>query len=204
MPDHAERKGIGTPATRAGILENLVSSGFVERKKHKKGATLIPTATGTALITVLPEALQSPQLTADWEQRLKAVERGDMSPEDFMDGIVDLVRNLVKTYQPVPGAEVLFPLDQEVIGKCPRCGRRVIESSIGFVCESRTCSFILWKNSKFFSAKRKQLTKSVAASLLNEGSVRLTGCWSEKTGRTYDATVFLKDDGTKTNYEIQF
>ena len=204
MPDDAERKGIGTPATRAGILEKLVSSGFVERKKHKKGASLIPTATGIALITVLPEALQSPQLTADWEQRLKAVERGDLPPKDFMDGIVDLVRNLVKTYKPVPGAEVLFPLDQEVIGKCPRCGRRVIESSIGFVCESRTCSFILWKNSKFFSAKRKQLTKSVAAALLNEGSVRLTGCWSEKTGRTYDATVFLKDDGTKANYEIQF
>ena len=204
MPDDAERRGIGTPATRAGILEKLVSSGFVERKKSGKSASLIPTATGTALITVLPEALQSPQLTAEWEQRLKQVENGKLSSKDFMEGISDLLRDMIKTYKPVPGAEVLFPLDQEVVGKCPRCGRRVIESSVGFVCESRICGFILWKNSKFFSAKRKQLTKAVASALLNEGSVRLTGCWSEKTGRTYDATVFLKDDGEKTSYEIQF
>ena len=204
MPDDAERKGIGTPATRAGILEKLVSSGFVERKKYRKSASLIPTATGTALITVLPEALQSPQLTAEWEQRLKQVERGELHPDDFMEGITALLRDMIKTYKPVPGAEVLFPLDQEVIGTCPRCGRRVIESSIGFVCESRTCAFILWKNSKFFSAKRKQLTKAVASALLNEGSVRLTGCWSEKTGRLYDATVFLSDDGKNTSYTLEF
>ena len=204
MPDNVERKGIGTPATRAGILEKLISSGFAERKKSGKSASLIPTATGTALITVLPEALQSPQLTAEWEQRLKQVEYGKLSPKDFMEGISDLLRDMIKTYKPVPGAEVLFPLDQEVVGSCPRCGRRVIESSVGFVCESRSCGFILWKNSKFFSAKRKQLTKAVASALLNEGSVRLTGCWSEKTGRTYDATVFLKDDGEKASYEIRF
>ena len=101
-----------------------------------------------------------------------------------MDGIAALLRELVQTYQPVPGAEALFPLDKEVIGKCPRCGRRVTESSIGFFCESRTCAFALWKNSKFFSAKKKQLTKPVAAALLKDGRVRLTGCYSEKTGKT--------------------
>lgn len=204
MPEDAERKGIGTPATRAGILEKLVSSGFAERKKSRKIASLIPTATGTALITVLPESLQSPLLTAEWEQRLKQVERGELAPKDFMDGIEALLRELVKTYKPIPGAEVLFPLHQEVIGKCPRCGKRVTESPKGFFCEDRSCGFAMWKNSKFFSAKKKQLTKSVAAALLKDGQVKLTGCWSEKTGKTYDATVILKDDGEKVSYSMQF
>ena len=204
MPEDAERKGIGTPATRAGILEKLVSSGFVERKKARKITNLLPTATGTALITVLPESLQSPLLTAEWEQRLKQVERGDLSPEDFMEGIAALLRELVQTYKPVPGAEVLFPSDREAIGKCPRCGRSVTESPKGFFCENRACGFALWKNSKFFSAKKKQLTKSVAAALLKDGRVKLTGCWSEKTGKTYDATVILNDDGEKVNFSLQF
>ena len=204
MPEDAERKGIGTPATRAGILEKLVSSGFVERKKARKITNLLPTATGTALITVLPESLQSPLLTAEWEQRLKQVERGDLSPEDFMEGIAALLRELVQTYEPVPGAEVLFPSDREAVGKCPRCGRSVTESPKGFFCENRACGFALWKNSKFFSAKKKQLTKSVAAALLKDGRVKLTGCWSEKTGKTYDATVILNDDGEKVNFSLQF
>ena len=204
IPEDAERKGIGTPATRAGILEKLVSSGFAERKKSRKIASLIPTATGTALITVLPESLQSPLLTAEWEQRLKQVERRELAPKDFMDGIEALLRELVKTYKPIPGAEVLFPLDQEVIGKCPRCGKRITESLKGFFCEDRSCGFALWKNSKFFSAKKKQLTKSVVAALLKDGQVKLTGCWSEKTGKTYDATVILKDDGEKVSYSMQF
>ena len=204
MPEDAERKGIGTPATRAGILEKLVSSGFAERKKVRKITNLLPTATGTALITVLPESLQSPLLTAEWEQRLKQVERGDLSPEDFMDGIAALLRELVRSYKPVPGAEVLFPSDREAIGKCPRCGRSVTESPKGFFCEDRACGFALWKNSKFFSAKKKQLTKFVAAALLKDGRVKLTGCWSEKTGKTYDATVILNDDGEKVNFSLQF
>ena len=204
MPDDAERKGIGTPATRAGILEKLVSSGFVERKKYRKSASLIPTSLGSALITVLPEALQSPQLTAEWEQRLKQVEHGELSPEVFMDGIAALLRELVQTYKPVPGAEVLFPSDREAIGKCPRCGSVVTESPKGFFCENRSCGFALWKNSKFFSAKKKQLTKSVAAALLKDGRVKLTGCWSEKAGKTYDATVILNDDGEKVNFSLQF
>ena len=121
-----------------------------------------------------------------------------------MDGIAALLRELVKTYKPIPGAEVLFPLAQEVIGKCPRCCKRVTESPKGFFCEDRSCGFALWKNSKFFSAKKKQLTKSVAAALLKDGQVELTGCWPEKTGKTCDATVILKDDGEKVSYSMQF
>ena len=204
MPEDAERRGIGTPATRAAILEKLVASGLVERKKAKKISSLLPTQAGSSLVTVLPEALQSPLLTAEWGQRLGEVERGTLAPEDFMDGITALVRDLVRDYQPVSGWEVLFPPDREAVGPCPRCGGAVTESKKGFFCENRDCRFVLWKDSKFFSAKKKQLTKSVAASLLKAGRVKLTGCWSEKTGKTYDATVILEDDGERTNYKLVF
>ena len=204
MPDDAERKGIGTPATRSGIIEKLVSSGFVERKKSKKVVNLLPTSTGTALITVLPEQLQSPQLTAEWEHRLKEIERGELVPDSFMDGITAMLGELMQTYKPIPGAEVLFPSGREIVGKCPRCKADVTETPKGFFCENRACSFALWKNSKFFTAKKKTLTKTLAATLLKDGRAPLKGCYSEKTGKTYDAVVVLEDDGTKTAYRLEF
>ena len=204
MSEDAERKGIGTPATRAGIIEKLVSSGFVERKKSKKIASLLPTATGTALITVLPEQLQSPQLTAEWEHRLKEIEGGQLAPDSFMDGIAAMLSELIQTYRPIPGAEVLFPTGRDAVGKCPRCGADVSETPKGFFCENRSCTFALWKNSKFFSAKKKALTKALAAELLKSGRAPLKGCWSEKTGKTYDAVVVLEDDGQRVGYKLVF
>ena len=204
MPDDAERKGIGTPATRSGIIEKLVSSGFVERRKAKKITNLLPTATGTALITVLPEQLQSPQLTAEWEHRLKEIERGEIAPDGFMDGIAAMLNELVQTYKPISGAEVLFPSGREVVGRCPRCKADVTETPKGFFCENRACSFALWKNSKFFSAKKKNLTKSVAAALLKDWRASLKGCYSEKTGKIYDAIVLLEDDGQRVSYKLEF
>ena len=204
MPDDAERKGIGTSATRAAVLEKLVSSGFVECRKSKKVSTLIPSALGTALITVLPEALQSPLLTAEWEHRLKEIERGALSAEDFMGDITAMLRELIQTYHPVPNAGVLFPTEFEIVGKCPRCGRNVVEKKQGFFCEDRSCGFALWKNSKFFTAKKKQLTKSVATALLKDGKAKLTGCCSEKTGKTYDTTVMLNDDGKQPHFKLEF
>ena len=204
MPDDAERRGIGTPATRAAILEKLVDTGLVERKKAKKITNLLPTQAGSSLVAVLPEALQSPLLTADWEYRLGQVERGELSPEDFMEGIAAMVKELVNTYQPVPGADVLFPSDREAVGPCPRCGGAVVENKKGFFCENRECRFVLWKDSKFFTAKKKTLTKTIAAALLNKGRVKLTGCFSEKTGKTYDAMVVLEDDGARANYKLVF
>ena len=204
MPDDAERKGIGTPATRSGIIEKLVSSGFVERKKSKKVVNLLPTSTGTALITVLPEQLQSPQLTAEWEHRLKEIERGELVPDSFMDGITAMLGELMQTYKPIPGAEVLFPSGREVVGKCPRCKADVTETPKGFFCENSACSFALWKNSKFFTAKKKTLTKTLAATLLKDGRAPLKACYSEKTKKTYDAVAVLEDDGTKTAYRLEF
>ena len=204
MPDDAERKGIGTPATRSGIIEKLVSSGFVERKKSKKVVNLLPTSTGTALITVLPEQLQSPQLTAEWEHRLKEIERGEIVPDSFMDGITAMLGELMQTYKPIPGAEVLFPSGREMVGKCPRCKADVTETPKGFFCENRACSFALWKNSKFFTAKKKTLTKTLAATLLKDGRAPLKGCYSEKTGKTYDTVILLEDDGQRVSYKMVF
>lgn len=205
MPEDAERRGLGTPATRASILEKLVSTGFVERKKAKKTVNLLPTQIGVSLVTVLPEQLQSPQLTAEWEHRLKEIERGTLDPGVFMDGIAAMLGELVGTYQAVEGAGVLFPSDWETIGKCPRCGGAVTEGKKGFFCENRNCRFALWKDSRFFTAKKKTLTKAVAAALLKDGRVKLTGCHSEKTGKTYDATVILDDDGGKfVNFRLEF
>ena len=179
-------------------------TGFVERRKSKKITNLLPTSTGTALITVLPEQLQSPQLTAEWEHRLKEIERGEIAPDSFMDGIAAMLHELVQTYKPIPGAEVLFPSGREVVGKCPRCGAEVTESQKGFFCENRACSFVLWKNSRFFTAKKKVLTKSLAAALLKNGRAPLKGCYSEKTGKTYDAVVLLENDGQRTGYKLVF
>jgi len=204
MPEDAERKGLGTPATRAAILEKLVTTGFVERKNAKKTVSLIPSQVGVSLVTVLPKQLQSPLLTAEWENRLKQVERGELEPNAFMDGIAGMLRELVKTYTPVKGAEVLFPSGREIVGKCPRCGSDVTESKKGFFCENNDCRFGLWKDNKFFALKKKTLTKSVAVSLLKDGRAKLTGCYSEKTGKTYDATVILEDTGERVNFRLEF
>ena len=205
MPEEAERKGLGTPATRAGILEKLVKTGFVERKKAKKAVHLLPTHEGIALITVLPEQIQSPSMTAEWEHQLGQVERGEVDPSAFLQSIATMLHNLTRTYEVVKGAAVLFPSDRETIGKCPRCGGAVTENKKGFVCENRECGFALWKSSKFFSAKKKELTKAVAAALLKDGRVALTGCHSEKTGKTYDAVVLLDDDGGQfVGFKLEF
>lgn len=205
MPEDAERKGLGTPATRAGILEKLIKTELTERKGDKKTKYLIPTQKGVSLITVLPEAIQSPQLTAEWEERLKLVERGELSPEEFMQGISEMTESLTKTYEVIKGADILFPSDREVIGVCPRCGGHVTENKKGFTCDNRACGFSLWKENKFFTAKKKNLTKAVATELLKNGRVKLTGCYSEKTGKTYDATIILDDTGGKyVNFKLEF
>ena len=204
MPDTAERKGLGTPATRAGILEKLTSNGFLERKKSKKTVQLMPSRDARSLITVLPEQLQSPLLTAEWEYRLGEIERGELSPEEFLSGIYAMLRELAATYQVVKGTEYLFSPPREAVGRCPRCGGEVTESQKGFFCQSETCRFAIWKDSKWWSAKKKQPTKAIVAALLKDGRARLTGCYSEKTGKTYDADVLLEDTGEYVNFKLDF
>ena len=206
MPEDAERKGLGTPATRAATLEKLVSAGFVQRKKKQ----LIPTEKGTNLIRVLPDNIKSPTLTAEWESMLKQVERGELAADSFMEQIADMSRTLVKEHTaPEERFAGLFPdakrNGREAVGTCPRCGGTVYEGKKGFFCDNRDCSFALWKDNKFFSGKKKSITKSVAAAFLKEGRVSMSGLYSEKTGKTYDAVVLLDDTGGKyVNFRLEF
>ena len=204
MPEDAERKGLGTPATRAGILEKLVSTGFLERKKSKKTVQLMPSKDAVSLITVLPEQLQSPLLTAEWEYRLGEIERGELSPEDFMGGIAAMLKELAETYQVIKGTEYLFSPPREVVGRCPRCGGEVAELQKGFFCQDKSCNFAIWKNNKWWAMKRKQPTKAIVAALLEGGRARVTGLYSEKSGKTYDATVVLEDTGQYANFKLEF
>ena len=202
MPDEAERKGLGTPATRAAIIEKLVSAGFVERK----GKNLIPTKAGMNLVTILPEPLTSPMLTAKWEQHLTSIARGEADPGEFLNGICAMVKDTVSTYSHISEeGQKLFAPDKEVIGTCPRCGKPVYEGKSNFACSDRSCSFVLWKNDRFWTSRKKELTKKMAADLLKKGRTAVKGMWSEKKGDTYDATVILEDTGGKfMNFKLEF
>ena len=201
MPDEAERKGLGTPATRAAIIEKLVSGGFVERK----GKNLIPTKAGVNLVTVLPELLTSPKLTADWEQRLNEVAKGQASPEDFMDGIEAMAAELVRKYSHISAdGQKLFQPEKETVGLCPRCGKPVYEGKKNFACSDRACQFVMWKNDRFFEQRGKVFTSKIAAALLKDGKAKVKGLRSLRTGKTYDGTIVLADTGGKyVNYRIE-
>ena len=202
IPDEAERKGLGTPATRAAIIEKLVAAGFVERK----GKNLIPTKAGINLVTILPEPLTSPMLTAEWEQKLTEVAKGSANPVGFLEGIRDMVRELVQTYSHISEeGQKLFAPEKEVIGTCPRCGRPVYEGKKNFSCSDRSCGFVLWKNDRFWTSRKKELTKKMAADLLKKGRTNVKGMWSEKKGAAYDAAVILDDTGGKyINFKLEF
>ena len=204
MPEDSEHHGLGTPATRAAIFEKLVANGFVERKKSKKTVHLMPTHAAYSLITVLPEQLRSPKLTAEWEHRLLEIERGEASADEFISGISDMVSDLTANYKVVSGAEVLFPSGRDVIGKCPRCGSEVTESRKGFFCENHDCHFGMWRDNKFFKMKHMTLTKAQAAEMLKFGKVFMKGLYSEKTGKLYDAWVVLDDNGEFIRYRVEF
>ena len=205
MPDEVERKGIGTSATRAATIEKLVRVGFVERKGNKKTKYLLPTHKGVALITVMPEQIQSPSMTAEWEQKLLDVEKGNFHDTEFMDEIEEMITGLVRTYKVIEDAEVLMHPALEEIGICPCCGSHVVERQKGYFCENRQCNFILWKENRFFEALGKKMTKQIAAKLLSEGKASLKGCKSKKTGKTYDTTVVMTvDENQRAAFELNF
>ena len=202
MPEDAERQGLGTPATRASILEKLVQMGFVERK----GKQLLPTKDGHNLVCVLPEVLTSPQLTAEWETKLTAIAKGEADPEGFMVGIEEMTRNLISRYSQISeDAQKLFQTERVVIGKCPRCGESVYEGKKNYYCGNRSCQFVMWKNDRFWTSRRKEMTRKMAADLLKKGHTSVKGMWSEKKGSTYDAVVILDDTGGKyVNFKLEF
>ena len=198
-PD-AERRGLGTPATRAAIIEKLVKGGFVERK----GKQLIPTKSGIELVCVLPEVLTSPQLTADWENNLTQIAKGNADPDSFMTGIETMTRELVSAYPFLSDKEKeRFKEEKPVIGKCPRCGADIYEGRKNYYCANKDCAFTMWKNDRFFEERKVTFSPKIAAALLKDGKAKVKKLYSPKTGKTYDGTILLADTGGKyVNYRI--
>lgn len=204
LPKDTERKGLGTPATRASVIEKLVAGGFISRNQVKKTVNLISEDLGISLVTVMPEQLQSPFMTVDWETKLGLIEKGEMTPEEFMAEIEAAVTELVKNYKAVKGAEVLFPSGRPVVGVCPRCGGDVTESKLGYFCEANDCRFALWRDNKFLAGKRINLTRKLASELLKHGRAEVAGMYSERTGKTFDAVLVLADNGERVLYQLDF
>lgn len=200
--DDTEKKGLGTPATRAGIIEKLVKSGFIERK----GKSLVPTKDGNNLVCILPEQITSPSMTAEWENTLMQIERGNADADKFLTGIVEMTSELVKAYPFLSDAEAKrFDSGRESIGKCPRCGSPVYVGKGNFYCSNRDCSFCLWEDNKFFSSKKKKLTKKIATELLDKGWCRVKGLYTPKRPELYDAVIRLNDTGGKyVGFKMEF
>ena len=205
FPAGVERKGIGTPATRAAIIEKLVQKGFIERRGDKKTKYLCSTDKGNALVTVVPEQIQSPSMTADWEEKLLLIEKSEYASEDFMDEIKDVIAGLIQNYEVIRDSEVMMSKEANSIGKCPLCGSAVEDKAKAFFCSNRACKFALWKNNRYFASIGKSMTSATAQKLLGSGKVKLKNCKSERTGNTFDATVFMEvsDDG-KTKFSMEF
>ncbi|NLD46173.1 MAG: DNA topoisomerase 3 [Clostridiaceae bacterium] len=193
--------GLGTPATRAGIIERIIKTGFIERKKKN----LLPTPAAFSLIDVVPDKIKSPCLTAEWEQKLEHINQGSLSYTDFYTGIAEFVKSLTDEYKGKESDSEKFREEKEVIGRCPRCGKNIYEGKSNYYCESgKECNFSLWKEDKFFTSKKKSLSKKIAKEILKNGRAKVTGLFSEKTGKAYDAYVSIEDTGTYINYKIEF
>ncbi len=203
-PKGAERKGLGTPATRAAIIEKLVQRGYIERRGDKKTKHLIATDKGNALVTVIPEQIQSPSLTSEWEQKLLAIEQGKYDAAAFMDGITEMITGLVATYEKAKGADALMGRNK-VIGTCPHCGSEVLEKQKGWFCSNRECRFMLWKDNAYFTKIGKRLTAQVVEKLLKDGRARLKDCKSQKTGKTFNADILLATEADgRPQFSLEF
>lgn len=194
LTEDTEKKGLGTPATRAAIIEKLIQSGFVKREKKN----LIPTDDGNVLITVLPDEIKSPKMTAEWEMALNHIAQNTETADEFLNGITELMQELVARYQGISEEkknQFQGKAKGEVIGKCPRCGADVREGKVNFYCSDRNCAFILWKNDKFLASQGKKMDKVAAKKFLSKGKIHYKDLVSRKTGRQYEATVVMVDPG---------
>lgn len=204
IPEDAERKGLGTPATRAGTIEKLVQKGFMERKGDKKTRYLVSTDKGNSLITVMPEQIQSASMTADWEQKLLRMEHGDYEVRDFMREITDMISGLVQNYEAVKGAKTLMS-DHKRVGACPCCQADVLEKQKGWFCSNKECRFVLWKDNAFFKSIGKHLSSGMVEKLLSDGRIRLKDCKSQKSGKNYNATLLLStEENGRASFHLEF
>ena len=205
IPEEAERRGIGTPATRAATIEKLVQKGFLFREGGGKTKHLILTEKGRDLIAAMPEQLKSPAMTAEWETKLTQIEKGQYAPEQFMEEIESMMKSLVNQYANAPNAPAKAASGAPVVGTCPHCGSDVAEREKGWFCTSRECRFVIWKDNAFFTRLGKRPTRQVVDKLLRDSRARLKDCRSQRTGKTYNATVMLtaEADG-RAKFSLEF
>ena len=198
--EDAERKGLGTPATRASIIEKIIKAGFVTRK----GKQLLPTKDGMNLISVLPETLTSPLLTAEWENELSRIAKEEADADSFMEKIEALTKDLIENADTEKAKAELFKQEKTVIGLCPRCKSPVYEGKKNYYCSNRNCRFSMWKNDRFFKDRKITFTPKIASTLLKDKKVKVKNIYSHKTGKTYDGNVVLCDTKDKyVNYRIE-
>ena len=205
MPEEAERRGIGTPATRAATIEKLVQKGFLSREGGGKAKHLIPSEKGRTLIAAMPEQLKSPAMTAEWETKLTQIEKGQYVPEQFMEEIESMMKTLVNQYVNVPNAPARVTSGAPVVGTCPHCGSEVAEREKGWFCTSRECRFVIWKDNAFFTRLGKRPTRQVVDKLLRDGRARLKDCKSQRTGKTYNASVLMTTEADgRAKFSLEF
>ena len=205
MPEEAERRGIGTPATRAATIEKLVQKGFLSREGGGKAKHLIPSEKGRTLIAAMPEQLKSPAMTAEWETKLTQIEKGQYAPEQFMEEIESMMKSLVNQYANTPNAPAKAASGAPVVGTCPHCGSEVAEREKGWFCTSRECRFVIWKDNAFFTRLGKRPTRQVVDKLLRDGRARLKDCKSQRTGKTYNASVLMTTEADgRAKFSLEF
>ena len=196
-----EKKGLGTPATRASIIEKLVSSGYAQRK----GKQILPSTEGKKLVKVMPEYLKSAVMTAEWENQLLMMEKGQITDTQFMGEITSLVRKILEVCREIPEEERRrFQMEREVIGKCPVCGCDVFEGKQNFYCSNRQCDFALWKENRFLGSMEKNLDKKMARELLDKACTHVKGLYSKKKDMKFDADLLLTLEDGKPRFHLEF
>ena len=196
-----EKKGLGTPATRASIIEKLVSSGYAQRK----GKQILPSTEGKELVKVMPEYLKSAVMTAEWENQLLMMEKGQITDTQFMGEITSLVRKILEVCREIPEEERRrFQTAREVIGKCPVCGCDVFEGKQNFYCSNRQCDFALWKENRFLGSMEKNLDKKMARELLDKACTHVKGLYSKKKDMKFDADLLLTLENGKPRFHLEF
>ena len=196
-----EKKGLGTPATRASIIEKLVSSGYAQRK----GKQILPSTEGKKLVRVMPEYLKSAVMTAEWENQLLMMEKGQITDTQFMGEITSLVRKILEVCREIPEEERRrFQTAREVIGKCPVCACDVFEGKQNFYCSNRQCDFALWKENRFLGSMEKNLDKKMARELLDKACTHVKGLYSKKKDMKFDADLLLTLEDGKPRFHLEF
>ena len=200
ITEEVERSGLGTPATRAAIIEKLTKSGFVKRSKKN----LVVSEGGNDIVSLMPEMVKSASMTAKWENALSQMAQGKYTPQQFMADIEKLTSEIIETAKNNVDENKVTGFRGEIIGTCPRCGRNIVIAPKSYSCESKACGFTIWKNNKFFENARKELTDDMVRKLLAKGKIAVSGLYSQKSGKTYDAVISLDDTGKYVNFKLEF